>query len=130
MDKLFTSFDHLVASFDHLFTFVNQFTQFGINWSVIWADSSIYICTWLISMIVLTIWSARNYRNSVREEYLVKVTSARIAWEEEREKLESENRLLTEAFAQYRTDVQIIKPKRNEKGQFITTTGKGHGTRK
>lgn len=113
-----------------LFNFTNPFTQFGINWPVIWSDSSIYVCLWLISMMCLVVWSAGNYRNSVRDEYLVKVTLGLIALEQEREKLESENRLLTEAFAQYRTDVQFMKPKRNSKGQFITTTGKGHGKRK
>lgn len=100
MDKLFTSFDHLFTSFDHLFT------SFGINWPVIWSDSSVFVCLWLILVVLLTIWAAKNYQNSVHEEYMVKVTCASIAWEEEREKLKSENRFLNEAFQEYRNDAQ------------------------
>lgn len=93
MDKLFTSFDHL-------------FTSFGINWPVIWSDSSVFVCLWLILVVLITIWAAKNYQNSVHEEYMVKVTCASIAWEEEREKLKSENRFLNEAFQEYRNDAQ------------------------
>lgn len=135
--------------------FTNPFDQFGINWSVIWSDSSIFVCLWLVSVMLLVCWGATNYRNSVREEYLVKTTSARIKWEQEKEKLESENRFLTEAFYEYRSKtisditehqdrinqlsaenndfkakIKLLSRARNEKGQFIVTSGKGHGKRK
>lgn len=47
----------------------------AINYSEIWTDVSIYVCLWLVALILITIWAAKNWRNSIREEYLVKTTS-------------------------------------------------------
>lgn len=135
------------------------FTSFTINLPVIWSDVSIYVCLWLVVFCIIVIWAANNYRRSVRDEYLVKTTSARIKWDDEMERVQSENRSLREAFDEYRheaqteanerqerinqlesqnaaltAEVEILnvksERKRNPDGTFAKTTGKGHGRKK
>lgn len=48
----------------------------GVNFKVIWNDCSPYIVGWFVfAFVPLVMWSANNYKRSLREEYLVKTTS-------------------------------------------------------
>lgn len=87
-------------------TLITFFESFMINWPIIWSDTSIYICLWIIALYLITVWAAKNYRNSVREEYLVKTTSKLCALNDEIDKQKSEYKFLDKAFAEYRIDAQ------------------------
>ena len=55
------------------------FFEHAINFNAIWNDLSIYVCLWLIALVLITVWAAKNYKNSIREEYLVKTTSKQLS---------------------------------------------------
>lgn len=106
----------------------------SINLPEIWSDCSIYVCLWLVSVILLAIWSAKNYKRSVDSEYKEVTKTMVNSLNHEIDRLESENSYLKQAFNSYKEDVQreLIElrgklPKRNSDGTFAFKTGKGHG---
>lgn len=116
----------------------------SINLPEIWSDCSIYVCLWLVSVVLLAIWSAKNYKRSVQleasedkanESY--KHKNIVLSLSKQIDNLESQNSYLKQAFDSYKYDTQkeLIElmgklPKRNSNGTFAFKTGKGHGKKK
>lgn len=87
----------------------------GINWPLIWSDCSIYAFIWLFLICFIVIWAAKNYKDAIREEYLVKkdyiqneylekTTSKLCAMTTSLDKLTDENKFLHQVFADYKND--------------------------
>lgn len=113
------------------------FFDFSINYAAIWSDLSIYVCLWLVAFVLITVWAAKNYKNSIREEYLTKTTSKLCAMAAEIDQLTAERDHYKSAFDQYYKDInaELIETrskiqKRNPNGTFAITSGKGHGKKK
>lgn len=112
-----------------LITFFESFSNvlesdirsFAINWPVIWSDSSIYVCFWLVVFCLIVIWAANNYRRSVRDEYLVKTTSKLVHLHGLIDEKEREYKFLDNAFAEYRTDAQSEMFERQERINQLET---------
>ena len=74
----------------------------GVNFKVIWNDCSPYIVGWFVlAFVPLVMWSVRNYKISIREEfrneYLTKTTSKLLTLNLEIDELKaSNNKLRTE----------------------------------
>lgn len=112
----------------------------GANWELIWTDISIYVCVMLAANIIFVIYAAKNYKNNLREHYLVKTTSRLCALNCEIDRLTSENKFLHESFTDYKKDVEIrinnlaeenkklsaSVRKKDEKGHYLPISGKGH----
>lgn len=99
----------------------------SINLPEIWSDCSIYVCLWLVSIVLLAIWSANNYKRSIKKEYEEKKDSSIHSLNHLVDKLESENSYLKQAFDSYKYDTQreIIRLKqfeqlRDNKGRFLS----------
>lgn len=116
-------------------------TEHSTNWSLIWSDISIYVCIWLILVMLVVIWAANNYRESVKYEAEEKQNRLVISLSHELDMLQLENSGLREAFKNYKEDVQaeiyrlrerlkLTERKRDAKGLYLSTTGKGHGKKK
>jgi len=97
---------------------INFAMTHSINFTAIWADISIWLCLWLISVCFLVIWAANNYRISIREDYLVRTTSKLIALNNEIDELKAANKILRESNARL-FDRTPAARKRNLKGQFL-----------
>lgn len=70
----------------------------GVNFRVIWIDCSPYIVAWFIfAFVPLVMWSANNYKRSLRDEYLVKTTSKLIALNNEIDEQKAANKILRES---------------------------------
>ena len=127
----------------------------GANWQLIWTDISIYVCIMLAVNIVFVIYAAKNYKNNLCDHYLIKTTSKLCALNCEIDRLTSEKKFLRETFKSYRKDVEIkvnelivknnileaenlslknrlekVERKRDSKGHYLPTSGKGHGKKK
>ena len=95
----------------------------SINWPLIWSDCSPYICIWLLFLVLLAFLLVKNYNKAVKNEYLVKTTAKLCALNGTILYLQEENKSLL-------VRVQKSERKRDEKGHYLTTSGKGHGKRK
>lgn len=82
------------------------FENHGINPNVIWIDTSPFLCVWLLSVCILTIWGSNNYKRAIRDEYNVKTTSKLISLNQEIDELKAANKFIDEAFRSYRNDVK------------------------
>lgn len=70
----------------------------GVNFKVIWIDCSPYIVAWFVfAFVPLVMWSANNYKRSLRDEYLVKTTSKLIALNSEVDEQKAANKILRES---------------------------------
>ena len=95
--------------YPYVFEFVKSH---GVNFKVIWNDCSPYIVGWFVfAFVPLVMWSANNYKRSLREEYLVKTTSKLCALNLEIDELKASNDKLRaekkheyEMFDEYRKD--------------------------
>lgn len=117
------------------------FANHSINWSMIWSDVSIYVCIWLILVMLIVIWAANNYRKSVKYEAEEKQNRLVVSLSHELDMINLENSGFREAFKNYKEDVQselyslrerlkVAERKRDSKGLYLPSTGKGHGKKK
>jgi len=84
----------------------------GVNLKVIWNDCSPYILGWFVfAFTPLVLWSARNYKHSIKLEYIIKTAEKLSEKDKEIDKLKAENDML------YRK-TPAARP-RNERGLFL-----------
>lgn len=95
----------------------------GINWSVIWVDCAPYLCLLLIIALVLVIIQAKKTAKELQADYLIRSTYKLCALNGEIMELQTENTSLL-------VRLQKSERKRDEKGHYLPTSGKGHGKKK
>lgn len=90
------------------------------NWPLIWSDCSPYICILLFVNLFVVIWLAKNYKYSIKNEYLLRTTVKLSSLQVIIDELTAKNKSLEEKLN------QSVR-KRDEKGHFLMVTGNGHG---
>lgn len=95
------------------------FKTHGVNFKVIWNDCSPYIVAWFVFVFVpLVMWSANNYKLSLRNEYLVKTTSKLCALNLEIDELKAANKILRESNMRLFEKTPAARL-RDEEGKFL-----------
>ena len=95
----------------------------GVNFKVIWNDCSPYIVGWFVfAFVPLVMWSANNYKRSLREEYrneyLIKTTSKLISLNQELDELKAANKILRESNLRLFEKTPAAR-KKDSKGRFL-----------
>ena len=102
---------------------ITFFENTGVNYSVIWSDCSPYLCAVLLIALILGYYFAKKTNQCLTDYYLLKSTTKVCQLEGKIFDLEAENKALSEK-------VEKLERKRDEKGHYLPTSGKGHGKRK
>lgn len=102
---------------------ITFFENTGVNWSVIWSDCSLFVCLVLLIALAAAYWWHKKTIQETKEDYLLKITEKYCYYETLVLSLQIKNADLT-------SRLQKTERKRNEKGEFLPTSGKGHGKKK
>lgn len=96
----------------------------GINYSEIWNDTGLFLCLSIMFSFyaLLVAWSAKNYRKQALKEANEASESMLHSISHQLDVFEAENSTLKESIKKYQSE-----RKRDDKGHFIATSGKGHG---
>jgi len=102
---------------------ITYFENTGVNWSVIWSDCSLFICLFLLFVIVSAYWWHKKTIQEMKYEYKTESNNELCALNSQIIALQKTNNDLT-------IRLQKTERKRDEKGLYLPISGKGHGKKK